>query len=87
MKRVHESTNEDMKFFDCEVIPKPMWRLYYPLECRIGMMRLALIKIDVDDFRKSLIEELINTNRFSTKVRFEKFINILTEDELSVIGW
>jgi hypothetical protein len=51
------------------------------------MMRNALTKLNLDPSRKLRLENLIRDTSITMKQKFDKFVSMMTQQELNCIGW
>ena len=69
-------------------IPKEVFKHYYPIEYRESMMTTALKKLKrIDTDRKSAITDLLTNKFMSISMKYNHFVDIMTEDELNYLGW
>lgn len=93
LKRVHAYPKDlsNLEYFgvatDIE-FPAIAFQDYYPQQSRLRMMRDSLRKLpDMDYQRRLRIINLLNRVTLTNKQKFDKFVEILTQQELNWIGW
>jgi hypothetical protein len=92
MKRVHGYPKDlaKLEYFGANhniEYPSVAFQDYYPRRFRFAMMRNALTKLNLDPSRKLRLENLIRDTSITMKQKFDKFVSMMTQQELNCIGW
>lgn len=69
-----------------ETLQSIVFKKYYPLRFRKSHMEMALWKVRHTETRRRMIQNIINEDG-SIVDRYNRYVNIMTDDELNHIGW
>ncbi len=66
---------------------KSTWKRYYPLKFRKEAIYLGLKKLLLEDIEKEEIEKILSNKNYSLTEQYNKFIDLLSIEQILINGW